>query len=107
MRKVLEGKEFAVYSAGNGITGFEIALQKQPDLIVLDLDMPELDGWDMLDKLRAELKTEVIPVVVLTAHIMPNDRQMIVEAGGSGYVFKPFKITNLLDEIQRCLYETA
>ncbi len=58
-------------------------------------------------ELRADLNTGVIPIVVLTAHIMPNDRQTIFTAGGNGYVFKPFKIANLIDEIQRCLGETA
>ncbi|MBE9524795.1 MAG: response regulator [Chloroflexi bacterium] len=107
LRNFLESKEFAVISAGNGKKGFEIARGEQPDLIVLDVDMPELDGWDLLRDLRADLKTEVIPVVVLTAHIMPNDRQIVIAAGGNGYVFKPFKIAMLLNEIERCLGEMA
>lgn len=103
VRLLLEIENYTVSSAPNGEQGFKMAQRNQPDLIVLDLDMPVLDGWGMIKELKQSDDTKDIPIVVLTAHLMPYEREKVLAAGGNGYVCKPFKVNSLVTEIKACL----
>jgi len=103
MRLLLEVEDFEVLSAIDGEQGLKIAQQHQPDLIILDLDMPILDGWGVIEALKQVDQTKEIPIIVVTAHLMPHEREKVLAAGGSGYVSKPFKVRELVAEIKACL----
>jgi two-component system alkaline phosphatase synthesis response regulator PhoP len=105
--KVLSFSGAKVYTARNGRDGMKILEEVTPSFILLDLSMPELNGWDMLTMIKADLKTEHIPVIALTAHAMMGDRQKVMEAGFDGYIAKPFRLSTFTSEILRCFRELA
>jgi CheY-like chemotaxis protein len=100
---LLEREKFEVFTAVNGKEGLEVARRERPDLIVLDLDMPVLSGWDMLKQLKDDPAIRDIRVVVVTAHLLPGERDKAVETGADGYVSKPFTVNELISEIKGCL----
>jgi CheY-like chemotaxis protein len=93
VRFLLEKGGFQVLVATNGREGFEIANDQLPDLILLDLAIPEIDGWSLAAKLRSNPATSEIKIVALTAHTLPGDRRKAFEAGCNGYVTKPLDIS--------------
>jgi two-component system cell cycle response regulator DivK len=101
--KVLSYEGAKVYTAMNGIEGLAVLETVTPTFILLDLSMPHMDGWDMLEKLRANPVIQHLPVIALTAHAMDGDRDRALEAGFDGYIAKPFRIHTLLSTIQNCL----
>jgi CheY-like chemotaxis protein len=101
--KVLSFEGAKVYTAMNGIEGLAMLEIVTPTFILLDLSMPHMDGWEMLEKLRANPVIKHLPVIALTAHAMDGDRDRALEAGFDGYVTKPFRIGTLLNAIQDCL----
>ena len=105
VRLLLEREGHKVLVAFDGEEGLDLACSERPDLIVLDLDMPVMDGWELLGKAKSDPDIQNIPVVVVTAHLMPGERNRVIKAGGAGYVSKPFKVGELVGEIQRCLPE--
>jgi two-component system cell cycle response regulator DivK len=100
---LLKRENFEALSAVNGKEGLDVARSEQPDLIVLDLDMPVLSGWDMLKQLKDDPAIRDIRVVVVTAHLLPGERERALEAGANGYVSKPFTVSELIGEIRKCL----
>lgn len=106
-RKVLEFGGAEVHTAANGLEGLQALETITPSFILLDLSMPEMDGWEMLTRLRASERTLQIPVVALTAHAMAGDRERVMEAGFDGYIAKPFRLSTFMSEILRCFRELA
>jgi two-component system, cell cycle response regulator DivK len=98
-----------VTSASNGQKGLEHLANQVPTVILLDLAMPHMDGWEMLKKIRANPQTAPIPVIAVTAHAMQEDREKALSNGFDGYITKPYAIGSLIKEIQLCLagLETA
>lgn len=96
-----------VYTAGDGIEGLEILDRVIPTFILLDISMSHMDGWEMLSHIRSNPHTADVPVIALTAHAMPGDKERIIEAGFDSYIAKPFLLHTFLDEIKRCLAEFA
>lgn len=74
-----------------------------PTFILLDLSMPQIDGWEMFKRLKEQPETASIPVIALTAHAMRGDQQRALEVGFTGYITKPFLFDSLVDDIKRCL----
>ena len=103
IRFLLERSGYEVLTAPNGQMGLDIVCQAPPDLIVLDLDMPILDGWDMLHELKSEPRSADIPVLVVTAHLISGEHGRVLDAGGTGFISKPFTVEGLMGEVQRCL----
>ena len=95
----LERKGFSVISAVDGISGIEKAKQEKPELIIMDLSLPILDGWDAAKKLKADPATKSIPIIALTAHAMKGDRQNALNAGCDEYDTKPVVFDRLLEKI--------
>ena len=100
---LLEREKFEVLSAINGKEGLAVARKEHPDLIVLDLDMPVMSGWDMLQQLKADPAIRDTRIVVVTAHLLPGERDRAVEANADGFVSKPFTVNELVSEIKGCL----
>ena len=102
---LLEREGYEVITAFDGQEGISIARSEKPDLIALDLDMPVMDGWELLRQAKSDPTIQDIPVVVVTAHLMPGERHRVLAAGGDGYISKPFKVKDLINEIQKNLPE--
>ena len=100
---VLEEAGFAVDEAGDGVEALERIRTRPPDLCVLDVMMPEMDGWEVLRRLREDLATADLPVVMLTAKGDPRARLRGWELGCDAYIPKPFEPPEIVDEIMAVL----
>lgn len=94
VRFLLERAGYQVLSAANGVEGVDAAKREQPDLILMDLSMPEMDGWHATSRLKSDEQTRRIPVLALTAHTLPSDRKRAIDAGCDGYISKPIKVAS-------------
>jgi two-component system cell cycle response regulator DivK len=99
----LERKGYEVIAAPDDRQGLELARSKKPALILMDMSLPELDGWEAKRQLKAEPETQPIPVIALTAHTMVSDRERAYAAGCDDYDTKPVELNRLLDKIERLL----
>ena len=100
VRFVLERAGYDVFLAVNGRDGVAAARLQKPDLILMDLSMPEMDGWAATEKIKADESTKEIPLYALTAHTLPRDRFRAMEAGCDGYISKPIHVESFLMLIQ-------
>ena len=103
MRFLLEYKGYEVLVAKDGKHGLEIAHHDKPDLILLDLAMPEMDGWSVAHQLKRDPETKAIPVIAVTAYTMSSDRRMALNAGCDGFVSKPMNVPEFIAEIEKFL----
>jgi DNA-binding response OmpR family regulator len=101
--RFLKAEGYEVETAANGAAGIEAACARQPDLIVCDIAMPEMDGFGVLFSLRENVTTRSIPFIFLTASTRTYDRQWGVELGADDYITKPFKLEQLLAAIRKRL----
>jgi len=92
-----------VKTAINGVEGLAVLTDYKPTLILLDLSMPEMNGWEMHKKLRENEETKNIPVIALTAHVMAGDEEQVMDAGFDGYIPKPFSVASIVLQIQKIL----
>jgi two-component system, cell cycle response regulator DivK len=99
IRFVLERAGYDVFLAVNGRDGVDAARLQKPDLILMDLGMPEMDGWTASRKLKSGEATKSIPLYALTAHTLPSERKRAMQAGCDGYVTKPIHVQSFLDLI--------
>ena len=103
----LERRGYRVLPAGDGRTAVSLAREAGPDLILMDLGLPILDGWDATRQLKEDRRTRDIPIIVLSAHAMTNDRDMALAAGGDDFDTKPIRFPLLLAKIRALLARTA
>ncbi|HEX5079077.1 MAG TPA: response regulator [Geminicoccaceae bacterium] len=101
----LERQGFEVLTARDGEQGVAVAQRERPDLIVMDLNMPVLDGWEATRRLKAAPETRAIPVIALSAHAMTGDRERALEAGCDEYDIKPVRMDSLMAKIRALLPE--
>ena len=94
---------YEVFLAVDGQQGAEMALSKQPDLILMDMSLPVIDGWEATRRIKANDATRRIPVIALTAHAMAGDREKAMEVGCEDYDTKPVEISRLLGKIAALL----
>ena len=95
----LERKGYDVVLAVDGESGVAMAGEEEPDLILMDMSLPVLDGWEATRRLKAGADTCRIPVIALTAHAMSGDRERAIEAGCDDYDTKPIELSRLLGKI--------
>ncbi len=105
--KRLELRGYRVVAAADGLQGITLARAEAPDLILMDVNLPEVDGWEVTRRLKAEAATRLIPVVALTAHAMESDRTKASEAGCDGYESKPIDFPRLLSKMETLLMRRA
>ena len=103
----LQRRGFEVLIASDGEQGVNLAAAEKPDLILMDMSLPVLDGWQATRRLKAAPETKGIPVIGLTAHAMATDRDRCLEAGCDDYDTKPVELTRLLEKIERLLGPSA
>jgi len=94
-------KEFTVICAEDGQKGIDLAQSENPDIILMDLSLPVVDGWTAAEKLKANADTENIPIIALTAHAMKGDRERALQSGCNDYDTKPIDFERLLDKINK------
>lgn len=94
---------FAVLIATDGAQGVAVAAAEQPHLILMDLSLPVIDGWEATRQIKAAPETRHIPVIALTAHAMAGDREKALAAGCDDFDTKPVEISRLLEKIQALL----
>lgn len=91
---------YQVILAVDGSEGVRLAQTEMPDLILMDMSLPILDGWEATRQLKAASATHAIPIIALTAHVMSGDRDKAIEAGCDDYDTKPIEFSRLLEKIQ-------
>ncbi len=99
----LERKEFEVIIAVDGQAGINMAASEAPDLILMDLSLPVIDGWEATRQIKASAATQSIPVIALTAHAMAGDEEKALQAGCDDYDTKPVNFQRLLGKIETLL----
>jgi two-component system, cell cycle response regulator DivK len=99
--EMLDGYE--IVSAGDGAEGVAKAAAEKPDLILMDLNLPVIDGWEATRRLKNDPATSAIPIIALTAHAMAGDRERAMAAGCNDFDTKPVDFDRLLGKIERAL----
>lgn len=101
----LTRKGFDIVVAEDGGKALDMARTESPDLVLMDMSLPVLDGWEATRRLRAEAETADLPIIALTAHAMASDRERALEAGCNDYDTKPVELPRLLEKIRALLPE--
>jgi len=105
VRRVLEAEGFTVTEAADGLTGLEIAakMYQELDLILLDINLPEIDGYDLAKRFRDTSGLQKVPILAVTANVMHGDRERTLEAGCDGYIQKPIDVDQLPEQVKAAL----
>ena len=103
----LERKGYQVVIAVDGQEGVAMAQSEAPDLILMDMSLPVMDGWEATRRLKAAFETRSIPIIALTAHAMSGDKEKTIEAGCDDYDTKPIEIPRLLAKVEALLGKRA
>lgn len=101
IRRVLEAEGYSVIEAPNARVALSKLEQRNPDLILMDINMPDMDGYTLTARIRSMPKHTRVPIVAVTANVMRGDREKSLEAGCDGYIQKPIDIDNLPKQIER------
>lgn len=99
----LKRKGFEVFIAVDGAEGVKMCISEAPDIILMDMSLPVLDGWQATQKIKADPQTKGIPVIAMTAHAMAGDREKCLAAGCDDYDTKPVEFPRLLDKIKNLI----
>jgi two-component system, cell cycle response regulator DivK len=105
VRFILERAGYDVFLAVNGRDGVDAARLQKPDMILMDLGMPEMDGWEAAEKLKSNETTKFIPLYALSAYTRPSERKRALDAGCDGYLSKPIQMDKFLSAINE-VFET-
>jgi CheY-like chemotaxis protein len=103
VRTILDLAGYDTFLAVNGRDGVNAARKQKPDLILMDMALPEMDGWDATKQVRADPETEHIPIVALTVHTLPRERKRALDAGIDAYLSKPYDANQLIQLVERIL----
>ena len=103
IRRILEKNEYTVLEAINGERGFEIAAREKPDLILMDINLPDMDGLEVTAKIKAQPDLQGIPVIALTAQADYGDEERALAAGCDGFIAKPVSRVKLTKQIKQYL----
>ena len=103
VRDILQVKGYTTIEAGTAEDGIRLAAERKPDLILMDIQLPGMNGIDALKVLRADPALAAIPVIAVTASVMQQDRNQITQAGFDGYVGKPLNLKEFLEVVRKIL----
>ena len=105
--ETLEFNGLNVTMAQNGVEALKMIESSTPVLIVTDLSMPEMDGWELRTRVRSRPELQAIPIVALSAHAMAGDKDRAINAGFDGYMTKPVNVMTLIDDLRSILCATS
>ena len=105
--RFLEKFGYRTLQAVTGMEGFEMALQKRPDFIILDIQLPDIEGTEVLRKIRSSEIGTNTPIIAMTSYAMSGDREKLLSAGCDGYIEKPIDPERVISQIRRLTGETA
>ena len=100
---ILESYNYQTIQAETGLSGVELAENKQPDFIILDIQLPDIIGNEVLARIRKNILTKHIPVIAMTSYAMAGDREKLLTSGCDGYVEKPINPATVMDQILRAI----
>ncbi|HEX3049113.1 MAG TPA: response regulator [Aggregatilineaceae bacterium] len=101
VRKILTAKGYDVLEADDGLTGVEVASKEVPDLILMDISLPGIDGVEATQRIKAQTATAHIPIIALTANAMRGDRERFIAAGCDDYLPKPISTSDLITMLHK------
>lgn len=104
-RDILRAKGYAVLEAVNGLDGVKLALEHKPDLVLMDIQLPDINGIEAFTRIRANAATAKVPVVAFTASVTVNDRSRIGDAGFDAFLGKPINLKEFVATVRRQLGE--
>ena len=100
---ILEFNGYSIIKAETGMSGYQLAEEKLPDFIILDIQLPDINGFNVLEKIRANEKTKNIHVIAMTSYAMAGDKDKFLNAGCDGYVEKPINPVTVIEKIKQAL----
>jgi two-component system cell cycle response regulator DivK len=103
VRRILEAEGYSMLEATDGPTGLDVAVEMQPDLILLDINLPEIDGYDLARRFRNTPGLEQVPILAITANVMKGDRERTLDSGCDGYIQKPIDVDRLPQQVRMAL----
>lgn len=103
VRRMLSGGGYDILNASNGMEGIEVAQRERPDLILVDINLPDIDGIEVMKTIKADSNLAHIPIIALTANAMYGNREEYLEAGCDGYLAKPISRRELLNTVSTFL----
>ena len=106
VRRILEAEGYTIKEALDGIEGLKMAEQERPILILLDINLPEIDGYDLARRMRDMPNLEGVPILAVTANVMQGDRERTLAAGCDGYIQKPIDVDRLPKQVKEALDKT-
>ena len=101
VRRLLQAYGYKVIEAENASKARDMLKTNQPDLILMDINMPDVDGYTLTNELKAMPKLQGIPIVAITANVMKGDRERTLSAGCDGYIEKPIDVDKFIDQVER------
>jgi len=101
VRDVLQHKGYETIEAMTGLEGVRLALERKPDIILMDIQLPDIDGITALGRIRADPQTERIPVIAVSASVMPDEQQRIVASGFDAYITKPINVKGFVETVDK------
>jgi two-component system, cell cycle response regulator DivK len=102
-RDILQAKGYATLEAVNGMEGVRLAMAHKPDLVLMDIQLPDINGIEAFGRIRAHADTASVPIVAFTASVMSNDRNRITDAGFDGFIGKPINLKEFLVTVARVI----
>jgi len=105
VRDILRHHKYETVEAATGEDGVRLAIERTPDLVLMDIQLPDIDGIEALRRIRSEHDFDAIPVIAVSASVMPDDQQKIVTSGFDAFVTKPINLKQFLATVQRLLAE--
>ena len=103
VRDILQHKGHATIEAVTGSEGVRLALERRPDLILMDIQLPDIDGIEALRRIRSDPTLDATPVLAVSASVMPDDQQKIVNSGFDAFITKPINLKQFFETVQRFL----
>ena len=103
VRDILRHQGHATLEAVNGLDGVRLAEQERPDLVLMDIQLPDIDGIEVLGRIRKDATLDAIPVLAVSASVMPDDQQKIISSGFDAFITKPINLKQFVETVQRFL----
>jgi len=103
VRRILLSEDYGLIEAQNAAQALDLLKDAHPDLILMDINMPDMDGYTLTSRIKSMPGFERVPIIALTANVMRGDKEKTIEAGCDGYIQKPLDIDQLLREVERFL----